>query len=376
MPPFLKEVPFCTKIFWVRDCIGKDGDARKPIAPFEPQSPTGQFLVQILRNYPHLFPAAADQQLEQLAADREASTVQEQLKISESYLVLYRRIASLKAEERRKAVEEAMYALLLQKFHKAGIEMVPNVESLFKKQRDGIFSSQEKYFEAVHSPEALEMMREHLKLVLGGREIYLATDTRIFAQISKFHFGQLYAISIMYGYFLRRVDQCFQLEIQMSKNVPASEGIHEAAQLVVFDEEYHEKEKEEYTGDSLAAEAAAAIAALRAGRAKFTQSTFTHQERKLSRLGAYIMTFDHESLGRFATMRAYETVNVIERHAEALFGKPEIHVAPDGSLRLPKDDTMEMTMSGLKELLLEAVTFGSFLWDVESHVDSHYNIIS
>jgi hypothetical protein len=41
------------------------------------ESPAGQFLSQILHTHPHLLPAAAEQQLEQLQTDREAEMEKE-----------------------------------------------------------------------------------------------------------------------------------------------------------------------------------------------------------------------------------------------------------------------------------------------------------
>jgi len=68
-------------------------------------------------------------------------------------------------------------------------------------------------------------------------------------------------------------------------------------------------------------------------------------------------------------------VNIIERHAEALFGRPEIHITPDGSMAVTKDEILRISFTGLTSMVLEAVTFGSFLWDVESHVDSRYHFV-
>ncbi|KAL6000753.1 hypothetical protein ACLOJK_006479 [Asimina triloba] len=75
---------------------------------------------------------------------------------------------------------------------------------------------------SVHSPEAFEMIQSHLSLVLGERLVGpLSTVIRI--RISKLRLGKLYAASIMYGYFLKRVDQRFQLERSM-KTRPVDEG--------------------------------------------------------------------------------------------------------------------------------------------------------
>lgn len=45
-----------------------------PVAPLEFESPVGQLLAQILQTHPHLLPAAIDQQLENLQADKDAQS--------------------------------------------------------------------------------------------------------------------------------------------------------------------------------------------------------------------------------------------------------------------------------------------------------------
>lgn len=48
------------------------GESQTPVAPLQFESPTGQFLSQIMVTHPHLLPAAIDQQLERLQTDSEA----------------------------------------------------------------------------------------------------------------------------------------------------------------------------------------------------------------------------------------------------------------------------------------------------------------
>lgn len=52
--------------------VENSGEGRKPIAPLQFESPTGQLLSQIIQTHPHLLPAAIDQQLETLQSDRDA----------------------------------------------------------------------------------------------------------------------------------------------------------------------------------------------------------------------------------------------------------------------------------------------------------------
>lgn len=87
------------------------------------------------------------------------------------------------------------------------------------------------------------------------------------------------------------------------------------------------------------------------------------------------MSFDGETLQRYATIRSKEAVSIIEKHTEALFGRPEIVVTPQGTVDSSNDVQIKISFAGLKRLVLEAVTFGSFLWDVESYVDSRYHFV-
>ncbi|KAL6000758.1 hypothetical protein ACLOJK_006484 [Asimina triloba] len=64
------------------------------------------------------------------------------------------------------------------------------------------------------------MIQSHFPLVLGER---LVRPLSTVIRISKLRLGKLYAASIMYGYFLKRVDQRFQLERSM-KTRPVDEG--------------------------------------------------------------------------------------------------------------------------------------------------------
>jgi hypothetical protein len=288
-----------------------------------------------------------------------------------------RRIKEVKAEERRKAVEEIIYALIVQKFVDADVTLVPKIPALSDNdtRQVDISPAQEIELEAVHSLEALEMVREHLAVVLGGRGTSSFLDQHTIAHISKLRVGQVYAASIMYGYFLRRVDQRFQLEKNM-KSLLGSGQMLDAETSFQITEDDRPIQSET---DSLAAEAAAAIANLaasEAAREKLSNgSAGFAQGMKSSKLRSYVMAFDPETLQQCATMRAKESLNVIEKHAEALFGKPEIRIAPDGTFKVVSDDTIRVSFSGLRRLVLEAVAFGTFLWDVETSVDSQYSLI-
>ncbi|KAF3609806.1 hypothetical protein DY000_02050979 [Brassica cretica] len=124
----------------------------------------------------------------------------------------------------------------------------------------------------------------YLSIILKNRE----GDLNTVAQISKLGVGQVYAASVMYWYFLKRIDQRFQLEKAM-KILPGGSDEGE-------------------TGVEQAG---------RKGERRFYEET---SEMKQSRLKTYVMSFDGETLQRYTTIRSREAVDIIEKHTEALFG--------------------------------------------------------
>lgn len=341
------------KIFSVRANIN-DKEFMNPMAPFQLQSPTGLFLAELLHSDPDLVPAAVEHELEMLAENREAEASQNQSIASGTDVILYRRIAELKSQERFNALEEILYTLIVQKFVEAGVAMVPNVPILAS--MDISWPVQVKELESVHPTEALGLIREHSLLVLGKRG---ATNNyfsqSMFAHMSKMSMKEIYATSITYGYFLRRLHNRFQLEKSM-KLYPNAAGSLRGV------------------GGRLGPDISAAMAVLRDLRGSNQTSNST--QVMTSEFLAYIMSFDVESLRGFATVRSEESRSLLNKHTMALFKGPDIHMTSDGSMRVGgKDEGSEINFLRLKGLVLEAVAFGSFLWDVETYVDSYYSLV-
>ncbi|XP_015883685.3 UV-B-induced protein At3g17800, chloroplastic [Ziziphus jujuba] len=333
------------------------------IAPLQLESPIGQFLSEYLVYHPHLVPAAVEQLLQQLQTDRDADK-NEEPSASGTDLVLYRRIAEVKANDRRKALEEILYTLVVQKFLDANVDLVPAIPP--SSSDSGPVDSwpcQDDKLEQLHSPEAYEMIQNHLALILGNRLV----DSNSLAQISKLRVGQVYAASVMYGYFLKRVDQRFQLE-KTIKILPNVSDVEEN-NFQTVGEEIKPGGADVY---SQAASSHPEVSSFEAGG--ISPGGFGGG-MKPSRLRSYVMSFDGETLQRYATIRSKEAVSIIEKHTEALFGKPEIVMTPMGTVDSSKDELIKISFGGLKRLVLEAVTFGSFLWDVESYVDSRYHFV-
>lgn len=265
----------------------------------------------------------------------------------------------MKAKERRKTLEEILYAVVVQKFMDADVALVPTITPSppDNSGRVDAWPCQEAELEGLHSTEAYEMIQKHLALILGKR----LGDSNSVAQISKLKIGQVYAASVMYGYFLKRIDQRLQLEKTMK--------IHPRD---IVDEE---KDIEQVTTEKRKPSG---------GSNEFLIKVQPHPEVSSSlpgginpsRLRNYVMSFDGEMLHRFATIRSKEAISIIEKHTEALFGRPEIIITPQGTIDSSNDELIKISFGGLKRLVLEAVTFGSFLWDAESYVDSRYHFVA
>lgn len=289
--------------------------------------------------------AAVEQQLEQLKVDQDAEK-QKEVSASTTDLVLYRRIAEVKANDRKKTLEEIVYALVVQKFVDADVTLIPAVtlSSSDSSSRVDSCQGQDKNLQGIHSPESYEMIQNHLALILGNRQ----SDSKSVAQISKLRVGQVYAASVMYGYFLKRVDQRFQLEKTM-KILP--NGLNDVVEREDVDVQH-------------------------VGPSVDGKDDVGDVSSRMSRLRNYVMSFDVDTLQRYATIRSKESVNIIEKHTEALFGRPDVAITAEGSTDSTKDKVMKISFGCLRRLVLEAVTFGSFLWDVESYVDSRYHFVT
>lgn len=262
-------------------------------------------------------------------------------------------------------MEEILYALVVQKFMDANVSLIPALapSSSDTSSRVDIWPSQDEKLEELHSPEAYEMIQNHLALILGNR----AGDSSSVAQISKLRVGQVYAASVMYGYFLKRVDQRFQLE----KTVKILQNLSDEKESNIQPAVGGDMRP---SGEEVSFQAASSDPEVSSWAGGVSPGGFGHG-LKASRLRTYVMSFDGETLQRYATIRSKEAVSIIEKHTEALFGRPEIVITPHGTVDSSKDELIKISFGGLKRLVLEAVTFGSFLWDVESYVDSRYHFV-
>nr|CAB3488124.1 unnamed protein product [Digitaria exilis] len=329
----------------------ESGDGYTRLAPLRFESPSGQLLVQILQSHPHLLPATVDQQLENLQSEKDAQK-EEALKVPQD--LLYKRIAEVKEKERQNALEEIIYCWIIYKFMDNDISMTPALSPGGGPVRDiSSLPNQKDKLQSIHSPDAFEMIQNHLNLIMGEK-IAAPLDTVV--EISNLNLGKLYAASIMYGYFLKRVDERFQLEKSM-KTLPPN-----PKQQIVFE---NLKPNPFWDMESL-------VQITPDGE----EISLDDEESNPNKLRSYVSQLDPDTLQRYATIRSKEAVSLIEKQTQSLFGRPDIKVLDDGSVNARDGKMITITFIELNHLVLEAVAFGSFLWQAESYVESKYHFVN
>lgn len=349
-------------------------------APSAPESPRGQQLAYILRTSPHMFDAAVDAQLDALGDEieneRGVDDLSDDAKKNEQ-LVLFKRIADVRALERRNGLEDIMYTSIIQKFLNVGVDMLPPLDETTTLRGVDL----NRLTDGVHSKEALDMVREHLMAVLGGagENAYSAQLVRM----SKLQAAQVYAASIMFGYFITRADRRFQLDraagtlpLDPLESAKALERLFNSASAMdSMDEADAAPENFGGADFDLFSDAPPATDGGAGGSASLKQ---------------YIQNFDQSTLAATARIVSMEGVQVAERQTGALFGsieelQREMQNAVGGDAATPEElmnavndavsqkkvQTLTLAYASQRRLVLEAVAFGAFLRQSETYIDGY-----
>lgn len=217
-----------------------------------------------------------------------------------------------------------MYMLIFYKYSEIRVPLVPKLSRCIYNGRLEIWPPKDWELESIHSCDAIELIKEHVSAVIGLRVNSCVTDHWATTQVQKLHLRKVYAASILYGYFLKSASLRHELDCSLS-------DIHGSGYL-----------KSPVFGCSF--------------------TTGTAQISNKQQLRQYISGFDPETLQRCAKPRTEEARNLIEKQSLALFGTEE------------SDETIVTSFSSLKRLVLEAVAFGTFLWDTELYVDGAFKL--
>ncbi|CAK9140896.1 unnamed protein product [Ilex paraguariensis] len=317
--------------------------------PLQPKSPAGKFLSSVLLNDRGYFHVAVAEQLEQLVADSHEALTRMNLSLGSDEACLHRRIAGLREHECQTAVEDVMYMLIFYKFSEIRVHLVPRLSQCIYNGRLEIWPSKDWELESIHSLEVLEMIREHLTTVVGWRANSNVTDNWATTQIQRLQLCRIYAASILYGYFLKSAALRHYLELSLDEvnydlgistdsHSPCSELWSYGSKNIVFGQ-------------------TSRIRTTSLGQLSYSQ------EYNREKLKGYVMGFDPETLQMCAKPKSKVAVNLIEKHSCALFADEKMGLLETG-------EVISTSLASLKRLVLEAIAFGSFLWDTEEYVNS------
>lgn len=242
-----------------------------------------------------------------------------------------------------------MYLLIYYKFSEIKVPLVPKLSRCVYNGRLEILPSKDWALESLFSFEVLEIVKEHVAAVIGLRANSSVTEHWAITRISKSVLGQIYVASILYGYFLKsallrlQLEQCVALDSKDLPVRPRTSLQHHGIKNLLFG----------HISKSM--------------QSKSQSQSSSSQEKKPENLKCYVMGFDPDTLQRCAKLKSKEATNLIESHARALFGDEKA-----GSL--DPDEVILTSFSSLKRLVLEAVAFGSFLWDTEECINTVYKL--
>ncbi|MFS8033498.1 hypothetical protein Hanom_Chr17g01570291 [Helianthus anomalus] len=212
-----------------------------------------------------------------------------------------------------------MYMLIFYKFSELKVHLITPLSKCIYNNRLEILPSKDWELKSIHSLDILEMIREYLTFVIGWRSDFNVTETWATTKIKHAKLCQIYTTSILSGYFLKSTTIRHQLEMKertwlfghTDNNIPTSP----------FDG--------------------------------------TNEQEKLI---SYLTGFTSDSLAKCAQPKSKEALNLITKHSFALFGDVE------------SENVLSTSFATLKRLVLEAIAFGSFLWDTEEYVKTVYTL--
>ncbi|KAF7845601.1 UV-B-induced protein [Senna tora] len=297
-------------------------------SPLEPKSDVGKVLSGVLQNHRHKFHVAVAEELKLLVDDRDAALARMLLSTPSHEASLHRRIAEMKEHECEIAVQDVMHLLIFYKFSEIRVPLVPKLCRCMYNGRLEILPSKHWELESIYSLEILDMIREHVTSVTGLRAKSSVTASWATTEIKQFLLARIYVASILYGYFLKSLSLRHHLERSLC--------VHEESDL------------------PLPLPHTTALAFHNAYTDGIKDVIFANMEDQLQDIKCYVMG----SLQRCAKLRSKEAVNLVETYTFALFSSIE------------NDDVILTSFSTLKRLVLEAVAFGSFLWDTEDYIDN------
>mmetsp|Transcript_58137 Transcript_58137/g.112152 ORF Transcript_58137/g.112152 Transcript_58137/m.112152 type:complete len:378 (-) Transcript_58137:58-1191(-) len=288
----------------------------------------GQKAQHLLFENPALFEYAFDEEFSKLGSivtemhgtlDAAASERQDNATVEAS---LERRKVEVCIRSCQHIAVELLYVAVCARFHRLGVSLWQPLQANGRVQL--VPAPIDSLTTAVHSATALKAVEDHV----ANSFSFVGALPGQLIQIPSFSIGQAYAMSVLFGYVLRRGEQHLKLEQMMggSHNV----DMHGSALL-----QYIEK-------------------AIGPGDFQDKMTSVEAQEVTKAQVSAL---FGDLQLLREATVRALQN-------------SPDIHAA----VQRGEVSSLSMTVAEVRQLLLEATAFGALLHETEDEVRNVYEL--
>ena len=214
-------------------------------------------------------------------------------------------------------------------------------------------------------------------------------------RMSKLQCAQMYAASIMFGYFLRKADKRFKLDRAMG-TLPMNPMDSAKALEELFNSASAMDSMDEADGAGVGGFANSEFPGASGVFDVDEKGNATEDASKAGSntltLKQYIQSFDQDALAETARIVSMEGVTLAERQTGALFGSiedlamemqraleegGEPITSPDQLMSRVQDvvgggkvKTLTLPVATQRRVVLEAVAFGTFLRDAETYVDT------
>jgi len=312
-----------------------------------------QKAMYLMAENPILFDSTVEEELELLQSQAEEEERQKnalEATTKEDTLVLRRRMDEVRRGDRMRIVTELLYLKVCRRFEQLKVPLIPPLKAggdvkLGAVNLKGLTTD-------IYSADALELVRDHLFRIIGQQGSASFMGGLAVVQIALYQAGQVYAMSSLFGYYLRRVDARYQLEM-LAGNFQAGGDVSPS-----------DAGKDPFEGD----------------------------EGAVQSLKDYIAGFGPQEVQRMTTIASVEAQMAMESQVTALFGdlrvlkeklvntlgrvrsNEEANEKLQRAIRENEVESLRITSDDLRRMVLEAVAYGALLNDSEKQVDSIYEL--
>lgn len=371
------------------------GTATCRIAPLQPQSQTGENLAYVLRSEPERFEEAVDAEVKRIRREVTAPVVGLETGDKDQNDLLTERMRTVKELELRRHLGDVLYTCVVKSLGDYEVSLTPSV---YKYQLNKLSSNahiEVPLLLEIPTDEARSVVIEHVRKVCRSLPKTVGHHTPIL--LPKRGAAQVYKNSAIFGYCLRRVTERFELEKLLLQDQPILEEVLKSLDLPFTPFGTH------ITGEILRTKNS-----WRDGQPASTAPTYaaSHQDElhgghpemcgeaagqwRRSTLPACSLK-EYASLylehGRVEAYLSGTAHDLVHRHTDALFGsvsvlssqveraieeaqsEEEAQQLLEEAMRSGQVESLELSLMGVRRLVLEAVAVGSLLWDAERSVD-------